>query len=223
MIWVRYSAGVGKRMYIDSNETFVDVPDALLGSVYIESSEADSVEASQQFLTFDVNAPAFVVLLVESPKKKMSWAPFWFPEFLGGASSTEKLPTWMTQDFKHTELEVLSSSTRYEVLVSKKRMHGRIVLGGNQAAPSTGGRKMYDVLVCRRNVTTFGNRQLFHPGLDSIMTEGWAGQSNDLAAYSWFPILSVEGLTLTVKVSLIANRMLCFFNHVFVDSQLCPW
>jgi len=199
--------GYGKRVYGDGRDTFVDVPDALLGSVYIETTSADSARTSQKFLTFNVNEPAFVVLLVESPKKKDSWVPYWFPEFLGGAGGTELLPLWMTKDYKHTGLQVLSTDTRYEVLTSKKRYSGRIVLGGNEAAPSAGSRKMYDVLVCRRNVTAFGDRRLFHstlyiPGTSDVRgtaSADWTGVSTDTTLHSWFPVSAVNGDTLTVQ------------------------
>jgi len=113
----------------------------------------------------------------------------------------------MTKDYKHTGLQVLSTDTLYEVLTSKKRYSGRIVLGGNEAAPSAGSRKMYDVLVCRRNVTAFGDRRLFHstlyiPGTSDVRgtaSADWTGVSTDTTLHSWFPVSAVNGDTLTVQ------------------------
>jgi hypothetical protein len=199
--------GYGKPVYADRKESFVDVPDALLGSVYVETSAADSASTLERFLTFHLNEPAFVVLLVESPKKKDSWVPYWFPEFLGGAGGTEQLPLWMSTQFKHTGLQVLSTDTRYEVLMSKKRLSGMIVLGGNAAAPSVGSRKMYDVVVCRRNVTAYGNRRLFHStlnipgasGAGTTASNSWTGVSTEVTSHSWFPVSAVKGNTMTVQ------------------------
>ena len=199
--------GYDKPVYADSNESFVDVPDALLGSVYIETSDADSASTLERFLTFDLNEPAYVVLLVESPKKKDSWVPYWFPEFLGGAGGTEQIPLWMSTQFTHTGLQVLSTHTRYEVFMSKKRLVGNIVLGGNAAAPSVGSRKMYDVVVCRRNVTAYGNRRLFHStqfipgasGAANTASESWTGVSTDVTSHSWFPVSAVKGKKMTVQ------------------------
>ena len=201
------TVGYGKRVYADGKDTFVDVPDALLGSVYIQTTLADSTRTSQKFLTFNVNEPAFIVILVESPKKKDSWVPYWFPEFLGGAGGTELLPLWMTKDFKHSGLEVLSTHTRYEVFMSKKRYTGQVVLGGNEAAPSAGSRKMYDVLVCRRNITASGDRRLLHStfyipgtsGASGTASAEWTGVSTDITTHSWFPVSAVNGDTLTVQ------------------------
>jgi hypothetical protein len=186
--------GAGKGVYADSSSTFVDLPDALLGSVYIQTLTTDATRDADKFLSFKVNQPAFVAILVESPKKKVSWVPYWFPEFLGGVGGTEQLPLWVTKDFKHAGLEVLSTDTRYEVFMSKKRYDGEVVLGGNEAAPSVGSRKMYDVVVCRRNVTALGGGRLVYPSL----SDEWTGGSNDLGVQSWYPVSAVKRDTLTV-------------------------
>ena len=231
--------GVGKKVHSDSPEVFVRVPDVLLGEVIVATAQADAGARSPvaaggggagaspgggDFMSLRLSQPAFVGLLVPAPEKRDSWEPFWLPSVLGEdpRAAAEALPLWVTEGFRPTGLAVLSNATSYEVLLSKEKLHGTVVLGGNADAPSAGDRGMFDVLVTPRDLTLqppFARRPAagappgplaresvaataagpWEPSPSTPLSERWRGPlSDNPATQAWFPVTSIEAHKLTV-------------------------
>jgi hypothetical protein len=165
--------GEGKRVYVDDDATWQDLPRTLRGSPVIMTALADS-KATGTFISLFVDEPADVYVFLPSPKQtrpssgrsrsaSLSWLPFRLPSLLGEKKETlaqkDDIPSWMEGDFEAVEelSGALSSGEKFDVWRRKLPVLGFLQLGGNEGMSKGAKRGMYVAVLAPASSSSTAN------------------------------------------------------------------
>jgi putative membrane-bound dehydrogenase-like protein len=99
----------------DRRETISEVPDAIAGSTQLRTGKSDRKSNAADFLSFEINLPATVMVAYDA---------------------TAKIPGWLADGWKKTGHTVGTSQGARFLVYQKEVEAGPVVLGGNGGAPA---------------------------------------------------------------------------------------
>ena len=129
-VHVEPAAGAGKKVYVDADVRFTDLPRMLAGADWVQASQNDRVYSAVDLMELSVNADARVYVAHDDRLAR---------------------PGWLTQQFRATSIVVIVAGRRMTLFERLARRGEGITFGANTEDASAKDCNMYVVFVNRRN------------------------------------------------------------------------
>jgi beta-galactosidase len=129
-VHVERGAAVGKKVYVDADVRFTDLPGMLAGADWVQASQNDRVYNAVDLMELSVNADARVYVAHDDRLAR---------------------PAWLTQQFKPTNISVTVGGRRMTLFERLARRAEGITFGANTEDASARDCNMYIVFVNGRN------------------------------------------------------------------------
>jgi beta-galactosidase len=129
-VHVERAAGDGKKVYVDADVLFTDLPGMLAGADWVQASQNDRVYSAVDLMELSVNAGTSVYVAHDDRLAR---------------------PGWLTQQFRATNVFVMVAGRRMALFERLARGAESITFGANTEDASARDCNMYVVFVNRRN------------------------------------------------------------------------